>query len=161
MGVTLKESKLAGPIRGVCSLILIFLLSACGSPLLNSSKKDPVGEEKSPREMTKTQTSEKQKFKATVVWSEGPHTDPKFENRLIIIVTDERGQRMDVLSPNSLFFYAWMPSMGHGSADDGFIERVGEGVYEVKEFYLPHGGQWNLFVQILEEKTSRTKFRFL
>lgn len=135
------------------SLFAAFVLSACGSPLLKSSKRDPLSGGSASSGMMKPQTSDKKSFRATMNWSEGPHTDPKYENRLIIVVTDETGERMTLPETQTLFFYAWMPSMGHGSADDGFVEQIAPGVYEVKEFYLPHGGDWDFYVQVLEGET--------
>lgn len=132
------------------TLIFTMLLTACGSPLLKSSKKDPLQSGNVSSGMMKPQTSEKKSFRATLNWTEGPHTDPKYENRIVIVLTDDQGERITLPETQTLFFYGWMPSMGHGSADDGFVEQIAPGVYELKEFYLPHGGDWDLYVQVLE-----------
>lgn len=150
----------------IISLIIVqvSVFVGCGSPLLNSTSKDPVSVTDSidrhasqaplsgtmPVDSSKVKVFEKYKLSVSISWLVGPYSDPRNENQIEIILTDATGSVVELPEGLEFHFWAFMPSMGHGSADDGYIEMISKGVYKINEFYLPHGGTWELKLEIIK-----------
>lgn len=137
-------------------ILSILILSSCGkSPFLKNSEKDggtPKGTvfESDLRFSTIRGTQSdssgndisKSLYKVNGVWQIGPNLDS--ENKLLIIVSDEQGDRVDL--PLTLDPYIWMPDMGHGSFPIK-LTRIGDGIYELSEIFFTMGGYWDFHIE--------------
>lgn len=159
MGVTLNNFKVL-----FFLFLILFFFGGCGSPILHSTSKDPSSSVRDQRTgndpLSQPKIFTSAQLTASVSWVHRPSPKPDVENQLYILVTDAQGGLSDVPQDHELGFYAWMPSMGHGSADDGYIERESKGVYRIREFFVPHGGDWVFYVQLKKGEEVQSEVHF-
>lgn len=84
-------------------------------------------------------------------WLKGPYPSPSLENQLIMIVQNKAGELTDIPRELEIILWGWMPSMGHGTADDGYTKRLSKGVYIQKELYFNMGGDWDINIELLKD----------
>lgn len=79
----------------------------------------------------------------------------------MIIVQDRNGNLSDIPNESEFYIWGWMPSMGHGTADDGYTERLSKGIYLQREFYFNMGGDWEINLELYKNNQSidATKIR--
>ncbi len=134
--------------------LILFLLVSCGnSPFLN--EKDVSGEKQSIKyngivsfeKINRNARDSRNNdislthYKIDGIWQVGP--DLNTENRLIIVLSDIEGNRVDL--PLEFNIYLWMPGMGHGSFPIS-INKISVGVYELTEVFFTMGGYWDLHI---------------
>ena len=134
-------------LRAIYFLILLFitLLAGCDSPLLSHIK-----ESKLPLSQHEPIVVKKGKWISALAltldthWEMGPHGNPALESQLALSFRDSTGELQDLPEDITVIHYAFMPSMGHGSADDGFILRENLGEYLIKEVFFSMSGDWRM-----------------
>lgn len=128
---------------------MIFLLtfSACESPLLNHVKESAL------TKITGKDSLEgsgdgvllaKLGLTLKVKWIHGPYGDPTLESSLELLFKDRDGGWSDLPENVEVVHYAYMPSMGHGPADEGYLIREHTGNYYLKELFFSMPGDWTL-----------------
>ncbi len=135
------------------SLILFILVSCGNSPFLNekdvSAEKQSikyngiVSFEKINRNVRDSRNNDisLSHYKIDGLWQVGPNLEA--ENKLVLIVTDSDGNRVDL--PLEFEIYLWMPGMGHGSFPIS-IKKISTGIIELSEVFFTMGGYWDLHI---------------
>jgi len=131
----------------VTLMVFIFFMTACKSPILNHVKKLKEAGTESVGEIVPIEglLIEKLGLRLNWRWIKGPSGLVSVENEMEIEILDLEGNRTDLPVEYQIFTYGWMPSMGHGTADDGYIEEAGNGVFLWKELFFNMGGTWTLY----------------
>ena len=131
---------------------LLFLYSCGESPLFNHENENPENLQGT-TELNSALSFKNSNLSVKVNWLKGPYADPSLENSYLIIIHNKGDELVDV--PNGYEFYnwGWMPSMGHGTADDGYTERISKGIYIQKELYFNMGGDWDLNIELYNGET--------
>ena len=131
---------------------LLFLYSCGESPLCNhENEKD--NEISNTTALTSALKFESSQLFLKVNWIKGPFSTPSLENNYLIIVQDKNGELVDIPEGYEFYNWGWMPSMGHGTADDGYTERISKGLYIQKELYFNMGGDWDLNIELYNGST--------
>ncbi|GEM_PF-1400866 len=133
-------------------LSLLFLYSCGESPLFNHENETTTGIQGT-TDLTSALSFKNSNLYLKVNWLKGPFADPSLENSFLIIVQNNSGELVDVPSGHDFYNWGWMPSMGHGTADDGYTERISKGVYIQKELFFNMGGEWDLNLEIYNGST--------
>ncbi|PIK15022.1 hypothetical protein [Halobacteriovorax sp. JY17] len=129
---------------------ILLALTSCGkSPLFNhENEKDQITQ--GTNAVASSLSFKSLNLYLKINWLKGPYGDPSLENSFMIIVQDSNGELTDLPSQYAFYNWGWMPSMGHGTADDGYTERLSKGVYIQRELYFNMGGDWDLNIQLYE-----------
>lgn len=130
-------------------LLFCFLFCSCESPLLSHGDTPASDVER----IVKGQWLSKQEISINFKWQEGPHGNPAQASVLNIEVRDEAGEFTDFAEDVDVIHYAYMPSMGHGPADEGFLVREDTGRYQLQELFFSMGGAWTLTFEF--QKTGK------
>ena len=96
------------------------------------------------------------------LWLHGPYPIADQESSVLLILKDSEGNLTDLPNQYDIVAEGWMDSMGHGTADDGYIERTGLGNYLHKELYFNMAGDWSysLYLYKGEELVDQTTYNF-
>jgi len=133
------------------AILFVFLIIFSGceiSPLLNHTYNEFAQAKK--RISSSTHFVGSLNLNIEFDWPKGPNGNPNLESQLQLIFRDDEGKLTNLPATHSLFVYGWMPSMGHGTADDGELIQTGMGTYLIKDFYFSMPGEWDIFIQILK-----------
>jgi len=135
----------------VILFISIFLaLTSCGkSPLFNHQNETDIPTGYTISLISSLELKSLGKY-LKITWINPPKGDPSIESEFLIIVQNNLGQLVDLNSSSTFSIWGWMPSMGHGTADDGYTTRVSKGVYHHRELFFNMSGDWELHFDILE-----------
>lgn len=129
-------------------LVIMLSIYSCGkSPLLNHQKESDQLTQSSNQVGPELILKNSQLF-LKVSWLKGPYPLPTHENQLLIIVQNYSGDLVELPLGSQFYLWGWMPSMGHGTADDGFTEEVSKGIYIHRELYFNMGGDWDLNIEL-------------
>ncbi|WP_417336004.1 hypothetical protein [Halobacteriovorax marinus] len=143
-------------------LLLSFaLLFSCGkSPLLNHETERNQSTQNQSALLSKLNLKNSELI-LSIQWIKGPFSDASLENSFMIIVQDRNGNLSDIPNESEFYIWGWMPSMGHGTADDGYTERLSKGIYLQREFYFNMGGDWEINLELYKNNQSidATKIR--
>lgn len=140
-------------IKFLFSLLLFSLLTSCESPLLNHDELTTFRETRGQNQVKPELWSEKLNLGLKLNWILGPFGNPTQESSIRLVFVDEFNQATPL--PENLYFvhYGWMPGMGHGTADDGYIVETSEFEMETRDLYFNMPGEWDLHFLI-----CRTEF---
>ncbi len=89
-------------------------------------------------------------LKIEVIWLSPPVGDPMVVSDYLLVVRGKDGQVAELPENLELFAYGWHTSMGHGSATDGRLEKVSEGIHRNEGLRFNMPGQWELIIQVYE-----------
>jgi hypothetical protein len=131
-------------------ILLLLILISCGkSPLLNhqNESENPTGNTTS---FISSMELNNLGHYLKLTWLKTPKGDPSIESEFLILVQNRLGELVDLESDAVFSVWGWMPSMGHGTADDGYTTRLSKGVYHHKELYFNMGGDWQLHFDIMK-----------
>lgn len=147
-------------------LISLFLtLISCGdSPLLNHEDESTTPQSNIDG-LTTSQNSfrlDGVSYKTNINWTKGPYSSPALESKILISLLDTNGNLINLPPAYHLELWGYMPSMGHGTAYDGYIEHLGQGTYMNFELFFNMPGDWEINIEIKKgSKTANTvKYRF-
>lgn len=130
-------------------IALFTTLISCGkSPLFNHKKE---GEQPKGTSISFVSAMELKVIKKYVQinWINTPKGDPSIESQFLILVKDNTGKLVDLDDNTSFSVWGWMPSMGHGTADDGYTTRISKGIYHHRELFFNMGGDWELNFDVM------------
>ena len=123
-------------------LIVLFLLNSCGdSPFLDDLTED--NNKLNPLEVRTSDLIFKSlEMEGKLFWRNGPIL---FDESSLLFILTERG----IPKNASLKVWLWMPdpSMNHGSWPIQ-IEKISEGVYELKELFFTMEGRWDIHFEV-------------
>jgi hypothetical protein len=139
----------------VAIIIFVFSFVSCGdSPFLNTqdSKKSATSTEINLNGKIDLSTENRSNqsqlqegvFKLQALWGHGPSISD--ENKMMVILTDEGGNRFDF--QGILDVYIWMPDMGHGSFPIK-VTRLSEGIFELSEIFFTMDGYWDIHFEFI------------
>lgn len=134
----------------IVSIALLTLLYSCGKSPLFNHENESDHELQGNSAITSALSFKNTKLSIKFNWIKGPYADPSLENSFMLIVQDINGNLADLPSGHVFYNWGWMPSMGHGTADDGYTQRLSKGVYIQKEFYFNMGGDWDINLELYE-----------
>ncbi len=80
-------------------------------------------------------------------WIQGPFGDPTLESAIELNFLDTKGFPVDLPNDVELVHYSFMPSMGHGPADEGYVVQIDTGLYQIQEIYYSMPGDWTLTLE--------------
>jgi len=149
------------------SLLICLILISCGkSPLLDHDHETENVTPGSKSVETKKIESyfgfKTQGITITRLWIHGPFPSSDSESSVLLILRDEKGDLVDLPEQYEIVAEGWMDNMGHGTADDGYVEKTGLGNYLHKELYFNMGGLWsyNLYLYDGEDLIDQTSYKF-
>ncbi|EQC44603.1 putative lipoprotein [Bacteriovorax sp. BSW11_IV] len=134
------------------NLIIIFVLTffaSCG----NSPQNEHSYEKKITDSLENSKEQKTFKSIATSVqlqWLQGPFGDPAQESQFLMVLTNSKGQTVELLEEYSLKVTGIMPSMGHGTDWDGENIRLEKGLYFHKELFFNMPGDWVLYIDLMK-----------
>lgn len=127
--------------------LLLLSLSACESPLLDHVKEASFKKLTGSDSLTGGKDGvylQKLGLHLKLGWIHGPYGDPTLESSLELLFKNREGQWSDLPEEIEVIHYAYMPSMGHGPADEGYLVREHAGHYLLKELFFSMPGDWTL-----------------
>lgn len=127
------------------TLLFIFTLSACDSPM-NNRISTSYGIQ------NKAQKISFKEYPLTVEtqWLVGPSGNITINNTLMVILKDSQGHLINLPDDLSLAFYSTMPSMGHPMEDAGYFEQINDGIYINKNIKYNMPGDWKNELWIMD-----------
>ena len=149
--------------KSLVTLFILLVLSSCGkSPLFNHKAEDDQTVQGT-NAITSKLSFETSELFVKINWIKGPYGEPSLENNFIILVQNSSGELTDIPADHQFYIWGWMPSMGHGTADDGYTERLSKGVYIQRELYFNMGGDWEVNIELYKgsELIDSTKVELL
>jgi len=131
-------------------IIILFTFLSCGkSPLFNHQDEADKPNQNGINFVSSMQLKNLNKF-IKISWVNTPSGDPSIENEFIILVQNGSGELVDLDADATFSIWGWMPSMGHGTADDGHTTRLSKGIYHHRELFFNMGGDWQIHLDILQ-----------
>lgn len=126
-------------------ITLTLFLVGCGkSPFLKTTPKAGSTGSQSGKATIYSEISLKNyQINISPFWREGPFIGD--ESKLLIILTNNQNVPIDVTG--KLKIKLWMPDMNHGSYPVT-IQRVGIGIFEVRDLYFTMEGFWNIHFEL-------------
>lgn len=126
-------------------LFFLFFLTACDSPLLNHEKVSKYQQDRTDSVVEGVYLP-KLNIWVAFRWVEGPFGNPTKASVFELQLYNEDGTPQSLDDSISIIHYGWMPDMGHGTADDGVLQMVGPGHYQVTDMYFNMPGFWNVHI---------------
>lgn len=84
-------------------------------------------------------------------WETGPYGDPTLESALTLNFKNQAGEFQDLPMDVEIIHYSYMPSMGHGPADEGYLVHEYEGHYLIQEIFYSMPGDWTITLEFWSE----------
>ncbi len=126
--------------------LLLLGICGCDSPMNNR-----VNEPQNKAQQSISLRFESLALNIKTVWLAGPEGSINFNNKLLVILTNEQGDLTDLPNDTTLQFYSTMPSMGHPMDDAGTFVRMAKGLYlnDTIKYNMP--GDWLNELWILDQ----------
>lgn len=132
---------------------LFFLgLTACELPFLTGQNQSEyhrsVAKAQKMRESSQAVFVESLDRWLVFFWLEGPYPSPMQVSSYEILFLDSQSRLSSLPETVGLQVFAWMPDMGHGSADDGYVEDLGGGRFLGHELRFNMPGYWHIHILV-------------
>ena len=144
-------------------LILSLLITSCGdSPLLNHEDESntPLSNISELNGPQKNFYIDGKKINLRMSWTIGPFPSPAKESKVLITILDANGDLVNLPSGYHLELWGFMPSMGHGTAYDGYIEHIGLGTYMNYELFFNMPGDWDVNIDLYNGSNKITSIKY-
>ncbi len=144
-------------------VLFSILLISCGkSPIFDHEHEDDQKIVSTVQTLESDMLLEQTGIKISRLWLAGPFPSSDQESNLLLIFTDKNGNLTDLPDGYEIVPEGWMDSMGHGTADDGYLENIGKGKYLHKDLFFNMAGDWTytLYLYKGDEFIEQTSYQF-